>query len=717
MRSDSGTAEIEVSLSHIALSRQEVTVQGNSSNPVNEESSTPATLAPTQAKLTPSRPATLTDVLPLIPGVVRANNGSLGIAGYGESHSTLLVNSVDVTDPSTGDFGLSVPIDSVETISVSEMPYLAQYGRFIAGVVTAETRPGGEKWSSSLNDPLPEFRIRSGHLVGLKTASPRLNLSGPLIRRRLYISEGAEYLLDKQSVRTLPFPLNETRSTAINSFTQLDTILSPAQTLTASFHFAPHSQYYAGLDYFNPQPVTPTASFHESTGTVIHRLSLGGGVLQSTIALIRIGSGIQPQGPADMVLGPSGNQGNYFSQQSRGATQIGYVLGHTEDEGTFRARPVHIQDASGHTVQRIDFVGGKPFGLSDYEPAAYLQDHWVVNSHFALDVGARFEGQTITSTTRTAPRGGLVWSPTADRRTIVRGGAGIFYDSVPLSTYAFRSYPEQVVTSYGSSGAVTAPPLHYINVTQEALRSGFSLVDRFPRAGNFAPYSVAWNFELERQINRIATVRAKYLQSWARDMITLQPETVQGQNALVLGSSGSAQTRQFEFTVKIGSEARRQFFFSYVRQHAQGSLSDGSRYLGNYPFPVIRPSVFASLPNEIPNRFLLWGVMALPGKIQLNPHIEYRNGFPYQPTNVVQQYVLLSAGPQYRFPRYFAFDALASKDFQITKKHAVRFSLSMLNITNHFNPLEVHSNTADPQYGRFFGNYPRRFLVDFDFLY
>jgi hypothetical protein len=85
------------------------------------------------------------------------------IAGYGENHSALLVDSVDVTDPATGAFGLTVPIDSVRTLSVSEMPYLAQYGKFTAGVVTAETRQGDDKWHFDLNDPLPDFRIRSGH--------------------------------------------------------------------------------------------------------------------------------------------------------------------------------------------------------------------------------------------------------------------------------------------------------------------------------------------------------------------------------------------------------------------------------------------------------------------------------------------------------------------------------------------------------------------------
>jgi hypothetical protein len=163
-----------------------VEVKGEASNPITETSSDPATVAPEKAKDTPLRPATLVDALPLIPGIVRAPDGSVRIAGFGEDHSALLVNSVDVTDPATGGFGLSVPIDSVQTIEVSEMPYLAEYGRFTAGVVAANTRRGGEKWDYSLNEPFPDFFIRSGHLDGVRDAPPRFNLGGPIIANRLY---------------------------------------------------------------------------------------------------------------------------------------------------------------------------------------------------------------------------------------------------------------------------------------------------------------------------------------------------------------------------------------------------------------------------------------------------------------------------------------------------------------------------------------------------
>ncbi len=738
IKADSERTEIEAVLSKAELSQQSIEVHGTASNPVAEESSSQATIAPAQAQETPGRPATLADTLPLLPGVVRASDGSVRIAGYGENHSALLVNSVDVTDPATGMFGLTVPIDSVQNASVSEMPYLAQFGKFTAGVVTAETRQGDQKWHYALNDPLPDFRIRSAHLEGLKDASPRLDLSGPVIDQKLYFLQDDEYAINKREVYTLPFPFNQTTASAINSFTQFTAILSPDQTLTASLHLAPHLLTYSGLDYFNPQPVTPDINLHESTGTIIDRLAVGDGLLQNTLAITRVSTGIDPQGNSAMILTPIGNQGNYFGKESRLATrvqwienwrprnlhfmgehsvQIGSVLAHAEDAGDFIARPVLIEDSTGQLASRIDFSGTGSFSVSDLEPSLYVQDHWVLRPNLALDLGMRLESQTITHTVRSAPRAGFAWTPDRSQTTVIRGGIGVFYDNVPLNTYAFSSYPQQTVTMYNSSGGVIGSPIQYINLTQQAAESKFPFVDSAQKSGNFAPYSIGWNVELDRSFSHLMMVRVKYLQSQAHDMLTIQPEVVQNQPALVLGSTGFAQTRQLEFTARFGGQEKRQIFFSYVRQYARGTVNDANTYLGNLPFPIMNPNFVASLPSEIPNRFLLWGIYSLPKKFRLMPKIEERSGFPYQPTNLLQQYITSIPGAQPRFPRYFSFDLRASKDIEVTPKHAIRLSATVMNLTNHFNALEIHSNVADPQYGHFFGNYSRRVFFDFDFLF
>jgi len=308
---------LEIKVVPIPQAHETVNVQGTTED-LSEQSSSPgASIKPEEANESPLRPITLTDALPLVPGVVRAPNGQTQIEGAGEMHSALVVDSVDTVDPATGRFGVSVPIDVVDSLHVLSSPYLAQYGRFTAGVVTAETKPGGNKWHYDLNDPLPEFRIRSGHLRGLKSATPRSSFGGPLVQDRASFSEGLEFVDNKIPIRTLPFPFNETKITSVNSFTQADFTLTPRQTLTTSFHVVPQSIRYANLDFFNPQEVTPNGDTRSYTGFVTHRLAIGEGLLQSTVALSDLNTTISPQGPLGMTVLPTGNSGNYFAQQQR----------------------------------------------------------------------------------------------------------------------------------------------------------------------------------------------------------------------------------------------------------------------------------------------------------------------------------------------------------------------------------------------------------------
>ncbi len=166
----------------------------------------PAPLTAEQAKSLPSQPSDVREALPLIPGVLRTPQGKLVISSGPEQRSTLLVNSTDVTDPATGGFGATIPIDVVGEMNVYQSPFLVEYGRFTSGVVDVETKRGGDKWHGELNDPTPELRIRSWHLVGIRAFTPRLSGSGPLIKNKLYGSGAFEYRLNKVPEFTQPFP-------------------------------------------------------------------------------------------------------------------------------------------------------------------------------------------------------------------------------------------------------------------------------------------------------------------------------------------------------------------------------------------------------------------------------------------------------------------------------------------------------------------------------
>src|ERR1700676_5606878 len=252
--------------------------------PEIEQSSSPAIgLRREDVKSLPGRPATVADTLPLVPGITRTPDGEIQIGGTGEHRSALVVNATDVTDPATGRFGSTVPVDSVESIDVFKTPFLAQYGRFTSGVISVETRRGGEKWHFELNDPFPDFRIRSWRLRGLRDASPRINFSGPLIANKLYISEGLEYSIAKTPVRTLPFPNNDSKTESVNSFSQLDYIVSANQLVTGTVHLTPRHTNFVDPQFFSPQPTTPNFRGFDRAWTLIDHKAAHGWLIDSTL--------------------------------------------------------------------------------------------------------------------------------------------------------------------------------------------------------------------------------------------------------------------------------------------------------------------------------------------------------------------------------------------------------------------------------------------------
>ncbi len=730
-------AAINVVLRPVAR-RESVEVKATP-DPVAAGSSPPAAVQGTRAKQLPSRPATVSDALPLIPGVVREPGGGLLIAASSEHRSALIVNSADVTDPATGQFGLTVPIDSVEALNVYQTPYLAEYGRFTAGLVSVETRRGGDEWKWELNDPFPEFRVRSWQLRGLKDATPRLNFEGPILKHRLFLSEGFEYEIRKTEVFTLPFPRNQKLQFGMNSFSQVDWIVSSRHLLTATLHIAPERLGHATEDYFNPEGTTPDASLRNVTGTAIDRLTLLGGLLETTFSTTRVDAGVWPEGNQPLILDPLQNRGSYFSQKSREAQRvsgasiysfkpveragvhnlkIGVYAASSQEDGSVTDHEVDIENTAGALLETIQFPrSARTFDVDDVEKAIFGQDHWILNPRFSLDLGVRTESQQISGAFRVAPRGGLAWSPFARSGTVVRAGFGIFYDHVPLNIYAFNRYPDQQITFYGAEGEVAAGPFLYLNTLGQS-KVRFPFVSQKPVDGNFSPRSANWSLSVEQPVLPQLRVRANYVQHDSAglpifDVVPPVPPSANG--AYLLDGAGAARYRQIETTARLRLAEERELFFSYVYSRARGDLNDFSTYLGTFPGAVIRPNRFGNLPGSIPNRFLAWGLFKIWPSVRVAPVIEYRTGFPYIVTDAAQQYA--DVPNRNRFPAFWSADARLMRDFKVNAKYTVRLSLSGFNLTNHFNPEAVHWNTGDPLCGLFFGHRGRRFTGDFDVLF
>jgi hypothetical protein len=162
----------------------------------------------------------------------------------------------------------------------------------------------------------------------------------------------------------------------------------------------------------------------------------------------------------------------------------------------------------------------------------------------------------------------------------------------------------------------------------------------------------------------------------------------------------------------------RNIFISYVRSQARGDLNDYNTYFGNLRHPVIRPNGYGRQPFDAPNRLLFWGDFALPHNIVLTPVVDWRSGFPFSALNQQQDFV----GPRNgagRFPQLFTLDLLVMKGLKIPfrgKTYRGRAGVTVFNLTNHFNPRDVQTNLASPQFGGFYNSPGINLRLKFEFV-
>jgi hypothetical protein len=740
---DSATTSIELSLT-VADVKESVTVE----SPFEEAataaagSSIPAgTLHRNALQRLPLAAARVDEALPLIPGVVRSPTGEISIAGATEQQSALLVNGLNAADPASGNFRLNLPIDSVESVQVFQHPYTAEYGAFTGGITKIQTRRGGEQWHVEFNDFLPDLRYTGGKIVGVAEDSPRLNFNGPLIKDRLFLAQSLSYTIAKQPVRGLTFPTNETKTESQSYFSQLDAVLSDHHTQTFTFGYFPQRDRFVGLDLFRPQFATPNYKQKDFVFGARDNYQFKAGLLLSAFSLKRFHANVWGQGGEEQTLTPTVEGGNYFAEQSRqsrraellevftfptrkllGLTQeikIGFDFNSVTTHFNYSAHPVNIIRSDGTLAERIVFHGVRPIDAHNHEYVGFVQDRLLLRSNLNFDVGLRYENQQIADESNLAPRAGFAWSPLNDDRTVLRGGIGFFYDKIPLNIRSFGRYPSRTVTRYEADGVTVADSHHFVNVLVDTPPiTPLDFRKKSSMDAGFVPENLRWNLQLDQIVTPWLNLRANLTASSTDHIYIVNPELdFRGRSGIVLRSAGQATYRAAELTALFRLPNKDQFFVSYVRSRARGDLNDFNSYFGDFASPVIRPNQYSNLPFDVPNRVLAWGTFSLPRRVTIAPIFEMRTGFPYSVRDAEQNFIGERNSDRTRFPRFVSLDAEIAKDFQVTKKYGIRLSLRGFNLTNHFNPRNVRSNTADPRFGEFLSPYHRFFSGGFDVLF
>ncbi|HKU24398.1 MAG TPA: hypothetical protein VJQ54_02940, partial [Candidatus Sulfotelmatobacter sp.] len=308
-----------------------------------------------------------------------------------------------------------------------------------------------------------------------------------------------------------------------------------------------------------------------------------------------------------------------------------------------------------------------------------------------FDVGIRFDGDSITDSIHTAPRAGFVLSLTGDGKTLFKGGAGFFYDRVPLDVPAFRFLPDRTVETLDPTASVLAST-EYVNVIPHGIRN---------------PRSEVWNLEVDRQVTPDFLLRTGYQQRNTVHEFFLNPISLGPTGILSLSSAGRDVYKEFQVTGRYLIH-RSTLNASYVRSFAYGDLNDFNQFFGNDPQAVVQPNQRGHLNFDTPNRMLAWGEIVLPWKLTFAPVVDAHTGFPYSTIDQYRHFV----GPrnERRFPPFVSTDLQVWREIRLpkTEKHA-RIGFGVFNVFNHPNYRDVQNDLESYRFGEFFNGSARTF--------
>jgi Carboxypeptidase regulatory-like domain len=650
-------------------------------------------------------------LLPLVPGVVRGPDGHINLKGASNTQNGALVNSANVTDPATGSAAINLPIDVVSSVQVISNPYDPQYGKFTGAVSSVETKTGSyQGYHYSIQNVLPRWRDRGGHIVGLGAATPRMTFTGPLIKDRVAFTQSFEYRFVRTPVNSLPPLQRDMGLEGYDTYSQSDLNLTPKQTATVSLAVYPQKLQYMGLNTFTPQP--STADFHqrgyEAYGQ--HRYIAGtDSVLTSQLTYKRFDADVTAINNDPYQLLIDTTEGGFFNRQARrtyrfewgetysfaprhflGTHQLraGSNYAYSSYDGQEAFRPVTIISASGAPIEQISFTAPTSFSIDQNETSWFVADQWTPFQRLTVDLGMRFDNDTVTSSTHAAPRAGFLLALTSDGKTLLKGGVGMFYDRVPLMIPSFDKLPNRTVSLLDSSGQVYSS-ISYLNQLTGGLHN---------------PQSTSWSVAVERQVLEPLMLRVGYEQRNTSKVFVVSPISSANSGIIALSNSGRDSYQEIQVAGQL-KLPRFTLNSSYVHSRAYGNLNDPSLFFGNYPQAVIQPDARARLPFDAPNRFLSWGDIQGPFKFTLVPVYDLHTGFPYSVENEFREYV----GPRNtrEFPRFSSFDLQVTRPVSLhlgDRTLHMRAGFSVFNVFNHDNPRDVQNVEESSAFGEFFND-------------
>lgn len=495
--------------------------------------------------------------------------------------NSFVVDGLSANDDAAGLSGVFYGLDTVHEFQVVTSGGQAELGRALGGFISVVTKSGtnmlhGDLYGYFRNQRFNGANPLSNNKLPLTQAQYGLSLGGPLRRdRTFYFGNFEQRQLNQSGLITIS-PANVD---AVN--TQLDAVGFPGARISTGIYpnpvhltnllgkidhqlstrdqFAVRYSLYdvrstnsRGAGALNAATASAGLDNTDQTVAVSNILTLSSRTVNETRGQFTYSNlsaePSDPAGPAVSVAGvatfgrssssPTGRRNRLYEavnnlshQAGAHAVRLGVNFLFNDTKITFprSLRGSYAFSSLANFRQGIYNNAGftQTFGNSvvpQTNPNAgfYIQDEWRVRPSLTLNAGLRYDLQFLdtiaTDKNNVSPRVGLAWSPFASRRTVIRGGFGLYYDRIPLRALANALLSSNNTTaltpasqvsislSPGQTGAPVFPGILSSTSLPAGVLLNFTTMD--PNMQN--AYSTQSSVEVEHQLARGATLGVGY---------------------------------------------------------------------------------------------------------------------------------------------------------------------------------------------------------------
>ena len=386
--------------------------------------------------------------------------GTLGTEGV-----SIVVDGVEVND-------LDTPTWSIKDVTINQNPYSAEFRRPGKARIEVTTKQPSRRYFHggisyyARNSALDARNFFAQAKPDLDRRLWEGGLSGPLAGRSATFFLTGSHLEDDEEMVVNAFtsqgqvvknvPTHQDRT---NLLGRLDFYPSKVHTITALYTLNLQNGRNQGVSgFFLPEQ---GAADQEH----LHRLELSDQAVLSDnlLNILRLvlkrktqGSGTSAGMPRIVVNGAfTGGPSSTFRKDRETVAELGDVLSHSHGLHSFRfgatsrAKIIQFFDASNFAgtfefASLTDFANQTPYvfrmnvgqpnaSFVEYEANGFFQDEVRLLPDFSLLLGLRYDWQSALDDRKDfAPRIALAFAP-GKQKTVLRAGAGIFYDHLPES--------------------------------------------------------------------------------------------------------------------------------------------------------------------------------------------------------------------------------------------------------------------------------------------